>query len=350
MTPSELIEAIEIAISSELSPEERLPIHIWGEPGVGKSDIVRQVARALKIKFIDLRAVLLDPVDLRGLPRVDGVSTRWLPPAFLPTEGEGILFLDELTSAPQMVQAACYQLTLDRRLGEYCLPPGWMILAAGNPASSRGVHFSMPEPLKNRFEHLYLQPNLEEWCNWAIGRRVPSQVVSFLRFRPELLLEESSVRLKRSKDEKDNGWASPRSWDMLGRLLRSWQKRYPDGKRPKGNQLLLEMAEGIVGKGAASEFYTFLEVVEKLPTIADILEHPDTTKVPSGPDACIAIATALGSQVTAKNIASAVTYLTRMRDKEYTVIAMRDAVIRDREIAKTKTFMNFAIEHPDLAA
>jgi MoxR-like ATPase len=110
----------------------------------------------------------LDSVDLRGLPRTAADQAEWVPPKFLPTSGHGILFLDELTSAPQMTQAGCYQLVLDRKLGEYQLPEGWVVIAAGNPASERGVHFSMPRPLRNRFVHLDLEPDFEDWTKWAV--------------------------------------------------------------------------------------------------------------------------------------------------------------------------------------
>jgi len=138
MKPSELYEALHALIT------ERVPLHIWGACGVGKSQIVSQVAAELNWQFLDIRAVQLDPVDLRGLPRISADRAEWVPPKFLPIDGQGILFLDELTSAPQMTQAGCYQLVLDRKLGEYRLPDGWVVMAAGNPASARGVHFSMP--------------------------------------------------------------------------------------------------------------------------------------------------------------------------------------------------------------
>ena len=141
MKPSKLYEALHALIG------ERVPLHIWGACGVGKSQIVHQVADDLDYDFLDVRAVQLDPVDLRGLPRISADQTEWVPPKFLPTSGKGILFLDELTSAPQMTQAGCYQLVLDRKLGEYALPDGWVVIAAGNPASERGVHFAMPRPL-----------------------------------------------------------------------------------------------------------------------------------------------------------------------------------------------------------
>jgi hypothetical protein len=113
MKPSELFEALHALIT------ERVPLHIWGACGVGKSQIVAQVASDLGWQFLDIRAVQLDPVDLRGLPRISADQAEWVPPKFLPTSGEGILFLDELTAAHQMTQAGCYQLVLDRLCGAF---------------------------------------------------------------------------------------------------------------------------------------------------------------------------------------------------------------------------------------
>ena len=133
--------------------EEQQPVFIWGSPGTGKSSVVNQLATELGIALRDIRALLLDPVDLRGLPFVgkDGRS-QWATPDFLPQDGEGILFLDELNAAPAMVQASCYQLVLDRRLGEYTLPEGWAIVAAGNRDSERAADpdaHTPPEPVRS---------------------------------------------------------------------------------------------------------------------------------------------------------------------------------------------------------
>ena len=120
MKPSELYKALDARIS------ERVPLHIWGDCGVGKTPIVAQVAANRKCEFLDIQAVQLDPIDLRGLLRISADRAEWVPPKFLPVSEEGILFLDELTSAPQMTQSGCYQLVLDRKLGEYQLPDaGW---------------------------------------------------------------------------------------------------------------------------------------------------------------------------------------------------------------------------------
>ena len=125
MKASSISDALRVLVAA------RRPVFIWGGPGVGKSSVVKQLAETLNVPLQDVRALLLDPVDLRGLPFLgsDGRS-KWATPEFLPQNGTGILFLDELNAAPAMVQASCYQLVLDRKLGEYVLPDGWAIIAA----------------------------------------------------------------------------------------------------------------------------------------------------------------------------------------------------------------------------
>ena len=115
MKPSKLYEALHALIG------ERVPLHIWGACGVGKSQIAAQFAGDLNYEFIDIRAVQLDPVDLRGLPRIKADQTEWVLPKSLLTSGKGILFFDELTSAPQLTQAGCYQLVLDHKAGRICV-------------------------------------------------------------------------------------------------------------------------------------------------------------------------------------------------------------------------------------
>jgi MoxR-like ATPase len=157
------MKASQIASSLHVLFKARQPVFLWGGTGIGKSAIVRQLATSLNLPLQDVRALLLDPVDLRGLPFLgsDGRS-RWATPEFLPKDGEGILFLDELNAAPAMVQASCYQLVLDRKLGEYTLPDGWAIIAAGNRDSDRAVTTRMPSPLRNRFVHLEFEVDAQE--------------------------------------------------------------------------------------------------------------------------------------------------------------------------------------------
>ena len=156
MKASAVLKALQSLLKS------RQPGFLWGGPGLGKSSVVKQLAAQLSLPIQDVRALLLDPVDLRGLPFLgkDGRS-HWATPDFLPKDGAGVLFLDELNAAPAMVQAGCYQLVLDRKLGEYTLPDGWAIVAAGNRDSDRAATNRMPTPLRNRFVHLEFEVDLQ---------------------------------------------------------------------------------------------------------------------------------------------------------------------------------------------
>lgn len=330
MKPSMLYEALLALIG------ERVPLHVWGACGVGKSQIVAQVADALKLSLLDLRAVLLDPVDLRGLPRVAGDVTEWVPPGFLPKSGDGILFLDELTSAPQLTQAACYQLVLDRKLGDYRLPDGWVVVAAGNPASERGVHFSMPRPLRNRFAHLNLEPDLSDWCRWAIRSGVRSEVIAFLRFKPDLLHDADAT-------SDQNAWPTPRSWEMASNVLKALSKQTSGAN----SSIEGHMLEGTIGPGATAEFVGFLQLFRQLPSIDEILLSPDSAPLPDDPSAQIAIATALGRVMTDQSVGRGSRYLGRM-PSEMHVLAMRDAAARDRSITHTQEFVRFGVEHSEV--
>src|SRR5947209_9495527 len=146
----------------------RQPVFIWGGPGIGKSAIVYQLSQELNLPMQYVRALLLDPVDLRGIPFLSEGRSKWAVPEFLRREVSGILFLDELNAAPAMVQASCYQLVLDRKLAEYTLPAGWAIVAAGNRDSDRAATARMPTPLRNRFVHVDFEVDVQEWSEWAI--------------------------------------------------------------------------------------------------------------------------------------------------------------------------------------
>ena len=334
MKPSKLYEALHALIG------ERVPLHVWGACGVGKSQIVCQVANDLGYDFLDVRAVQLDPVDLRGLPRIAADQTEWVPPRFLPTDGKGILFLDELTSAPQLTQAGCYQLVLDRRLGEYRLPDEWVVLAAGNPASERGVHFAMPRPLRNRFVHLDLEPDLEDWCRWAIRAQVRPEIIAFLRFKPELLHDTDAT-------SDANAWPTPRSWEMASRVLSGVDRRTNARLLSGTSEFEAQLLDGTVGQAAASELVAFLRLFRELPSIDEILLNPSTARVPTEPSAQIAIATALGRVLSDSSVGRGISYLERM-PAEMRVMAMRDAAARNTAITHTPEFVRFGVEHREV--
>lgn len=256
MKPSRIAEVLGSLL------EERWPAFVWGPPGAGKSSVVRQVAEARGMELIDIRAPLLDPTDLRGIPAVVDGAARWLPPSFLPvTDKPGVLFFDELNAAPPLVQASLYQLTLDRRVGEYELPDGWRIIAAGNRAEDRSVVYRMPAALANRFIHLEFEIDYGDWRNWAIDAGVDSRVVGFLGFRRELLFKlEAGQR----------GFPTPRSWEMVSDVL----------KAVGGDGQAEDILPGIVGEGAAVEFaaYTRDSLSEK--QVRRILRDDENAALP----------------------------------------------------------------------
>jgi MoxR-like ATPase len=309
----------------------RQPAFLWGGPGIGKSAVIRQLAAALSMPLRDVRALLLDPVDLRGLPFLgnDGRS-RWATPEFLPQDGSGILFLDELNAAPAMVQASCYQLVLDRKLGEYTLPAGWAIIAAGNRDSDRAVTTRMPTPLRNRFVHLEFEVDMQEWSEWAIQAGVRPEVIAFLRFRAELL---------NAFDRDANAFPSPRSWEFVSRILES---------QPEPS-IEHELFAGAVGSGAATEFSAFLRMFRELPNIDAILVNPHKEPVPENAAAQYAVASALAHRASDTNLDRICVYLDRM-PTEFCVLCIRDASLREPAIRHTAAYTKWAIQNHHVLA
>lgn len=199
------------------APHWAVPLMIWGAPGIGKSDLVRAAATAHQYPLIDLRLSQLEPTDLRGIPLNDNGKIRWAPPDELPDEvrdgPQGVLFLDEINAAPPTVSAAAYQLILDRRLGAYRLPEGWSIVAAGNRLDDRGITYTMPAPLANRFMHVHLQADAKAWLAWAARHEIAPVLRDFLADQPEWLarfIPESEVK----------AFPSPRSWAFADRAIK----------------------------------------------------------------------------------------------------------------------------------
>ena len=253
MTPLELSDYLAGLITHRL----KISTMLWGPPGVGKSSIVAQLARQHQIGFVDLRLSQLAPTDLRGLPVPENGLSKWFPPEFLPTGGEGILFLDELNMAPPTMQGMAQQLILDRKVGSYELPEGWFVWAAGNRKEDRAAVFDMPAPLANRFIHLEVHPDFDSFKQYGFGAGIHEQILAFLAFRPALLHQ---------MDSKHPNWPSPRSWEMASKLLGAG----------------LDIAP-VIGEGAASEFEAFGKVYEVLPELVDILEGNSTRPFPEEP-------------------------------------------------------------------
>ena len=264
------------------------PVMLWGPPGVGKSQIIAQVAARHDAPMIDIRLSQMEPSDLRGIPFRIEDRVEWATPSMLPDVKrhgpQGILFLDEITSAPPSVSAAAYQLILDRRLGAYEVPKGWAIFAAGNRQGDRGVTYSMSAPLANRFSHFEVEANLDDWVTWAYANNIDERLIGFLRFRPELLFDFNPAH-------NPVAFPSPRSWEFAHRALRKF------GDRP---ELLLPTLQACVGPAAGLELNAFIENLDRMPDLDAILRGEEVA-VPREVDLQYAVASALvGRAIRAK--------------------------------------------------
>jgi hypothetical protein len=320
MKPSHARQAIKFLA------ERKRPAFIWGPPGVGKSDTVAQVAENMSVKLIDIRLSLLDSVDLKGFPQPNGKVMSWLPPDFLPRTGKGILFLDEMNSAPASVQAAAYQLILNRRIGDYELPKDWAIMAAGNRSTDRSVVHAMPAALANRFVHIEFEADVDDWLDWALANGISDLTRGYIRYREKnLTTDKLEAGMK--------AFPSPRSWAFADQIVGS--------KLPI--EIEMEMLEGTVGKGVAIEYLGFCKEAENIPSIDKILLDPAKTKVPESPSTKYAVVAMLESKATPDNLDRLMKYTARL-EKDFEVKFMSSLAKREDcdELVTTGAFIEWA--------
>ncbi|MFT5506305.1 MAG: hypothetical protein ACI8XC_004031 [Gammaproteobacteria bacterium] len=279
MRPSHIIQVLEQEFSSAESGFHT-PVMLWGPPGVGKSQLVAQVAERHQVTIIDIRLSQMEPSDLRGIPFREGNMVEWATPTMLPNENrhgaKGLLFIDEITSAPPSVSAAAYQLILDRKLGDYQVPDGWAIVAAGNRQGDRGVTYNMPAPLANRFSHYEVETHLDDWVAWAYRHDIDERLIGFLRFRSDLLFEFDAAR-------NPVAFPSPRSWEFTHRALQKFA--YTPALLPGAIQ-------ACVGQAAGIELTAFIDSLDRMPDLDAIIQG-EKVKIPEDIDLQYAIASAL---------------------------------------------------------
>lgn len=237
---------------------------LWGTRGVGKSSIVRQVAAQFGVPLVDLRLTTIEPVDLRGAIFADDAQARtvWFPPEFLPTAEtpEGILFLDELTAADQRLQTSAYSLILDRRVGHYALPDGWMVVAAGNASFHGAVSHDMGTALADRLFHLHVQSSIEAFLAHAMAQGFAPEVMAYLRVRPDKL-DDTAAQL--ASDHLVG--ASPRGWEDVSHVLQAAGQGLSDAA-------VRTFVQGRIGAANAAEFFG---VLRELQAGADVLKLLD---------------------------------------------------------------------------
>lgn len=319
ISTTQLYEHINALIQSDI------PLFIHGSPGIGKSYIVADVAEKNSLELVDVRLSQMDPVDLRGVPSIKEDQTVWMPPVFFPKDkdSEGILFLDELNSAPPSVQAAIYQLVLDRKMGEYELPKGWRIICAGNRVSDRGVVFRLPTPLANRMVHLHVQARFDDFKLFAIKQNLHAFIIGFLSFRPDLLSNEPVI-----EDDANPAFATPRSYHMLSSILKS----------ADDISKIAAIIYGTIGYSAGIEFVSYVKVYEELPDIAAIYEgHYPTIK--NEPALLYALVSALveyfnGSDTHKEHLFA----FSQMLPTEFGVMLIKDVVVKDETLATYSAF------------
>jgi hypothetical protein len=240
--------------------QKRRPVFLWGPPGIGKSDIVKQIGDDMKREVIDVRLALWEPTDIKGIPyyNADQGKMVWAPPSELPTneDSTAIIFLDELNSAPPAVQAAAYQLILNRRVGAYELPKGVDVVAAGNREGDRGVTYRMPAPLANRFVHLEAKVDFDDWQDWATTNKIHPEVVGYVGFAKQDLYDFDPKSASKS-------FATPRSWSFVSDLLED---------DDTDTDTLTNLIAGAIGDGLAVKFMAHRKIAGKLPKAGDILD------------------------------------------------------------------------------
>ncbi len=311
---TDLLSKAYISLIRSGIPFKKFPsVMLWGAPGVGKSQGVRQIARRIedstkkKVKITDVRLLLFNPVDLRGIPTANADKTLavWLKPKIFQMDTDpdtvNILFLDEISAAPQSVQAAAYQITLDRTVGEHRLPDNCIVIAAGNRVTDRSVVYHMPKALANRLCHLEIESNVESWASWALNAGIHSAVRGFIDYEPSMLMGFDDI------NESCLAFPTPRSWEMVSNILCT------AGGNPAD---LFPLIVGCIGSEAAHSFISWCEIYTRTPSVEEIFKGTEGIEVPNRPDVLYALASEITEYVkehhSSKEIKCAVKYVSRL--------------------------------------
>jgi hypothetical protein len=242
---------------------KKRPMFLWGPPGIGKSEVVADITAELGGFMIDLRLGQMDPTDIRGIPFYNKELGKmdWAPPIDLPDAELAsqypviVLFMDEMNSAAPAVQAAAYQLVLNRRIGKYRLPDNVVLIAAGNRESDKGVTYRMPTPLANRFVHVEMRADFVTWQEWAVKNQIHKDVVGYLSFAKQDLYDFDAKSSSRA-------FATPRSWVFVSELLED---------EDLDDVTATDLIAGTVGEGLAVKFQAHRKIAGKLPRAEDVL-------------------------------------------------------------------------------
>lgn len=311
---------------------QRLPILIKGIPGIGKTDIVEHCSTQASNDLIISHPVVSDPTDFKGLPADHGDGTAHFLPfgdlaALVNAQAPTVFFLDDLGQAPASVQAACMQLILARRVNGHKVSDMVTFIAATNRKADKAGVSGLLEPVKSRFASIVeLEVNSDDWCRWAITHGMPVELIGFIRFRPALLSAfEPTKEIVNSP--------SPRTVAYIGKMQAA---NIPQA-------LEFEAFQGAAGEAFATEYTAFLKLYRAMPNLDQIVLNPSGAPIPKEPGILYALAGALGARMTDSNIGAILTYLKRL-GPEIQVVAIKDGITRNPEVARTKDFVLWSTE------
>lgn len=329
-----LSNAYSVIINNNVPIKTFPSVMLWGAPGVGKSQAIRQIAKEItentgkKTNVVDVRLLLFNPIDLRGIPTANADKTLavWLKPQiFQMNESDdyvNILFLDEISAAPQSVQAAAYQITLDRIIGEHKLPDNCIVIAAGNRLNDKSVAYKMPRALANRLLHIEVESNFEAWKKWAVEHGINEKVTGFLSFRNDFLNNSNS-------NTDDLAFTTPRSWEMVSNILNNVSDNL---------KAVEPLISGIVGTGVMVEFRTWCNVYSELPNIEDIFKGKEV-RVPKQTSVLYALVNSMVSYAREhkddlKQIANSIKFADKL-PPDFAVVLLKDYMSINKDYRTT---------------
>ena len=235
------------------------PVFIWGAPGIGKSALVEKFADEVGMPCVSLLGSQLAPEDIIGIPRINEETSEFLPPKMIARKEPYVLFLDELNACSQEVQKAFYSLIHERRVGEYHLPEGSVVIGAGNRAQDGAIVKTMSSALVNRMFHVQLVADSKDWLAWAYENQLHSWVIEYISQRPDHLFTEPP--------KTEEPYSTPRSWHMLSDAL----KEYGAGAKDVPEETIRYLAYGSVSASHAGQFLAFVKQLGNRDILKDII-------------------------------------------------------------------------------
>ena len=309
------------------------PALVLGQPGSAKSSIMKQVAEETGREYIDIRPLLLNPVELHGLPRFDGEVTRWSRPYFFPTPGSDkryLINIEELPAAPPLIQTALYQLMLDRRCGEYVLPEGASVMACGNREVDRGVFNRMAPALRSRMVHYEIKIISDDWIEWALQNEIAPEIIYAVSYNHELLNTYNP-------DSRELTFSCPRTLEFLS----DYVNHLRDEERIE--DVSISTVVGTVGEIAGVEIYSFLKLFKELPDPEDVFRNPMAVDIPQNISALYMLCSALTRKATTDNMDKIILFAGRLRP-EIGEFMVDSCTRRNVDLKRTRAWVEWESE------